>query len=118
MGLKAKIGSHVMDRFGYLAGKDQDRADDLNEAFADPDVDAVFALRGGWGASRLLPMLDYDMIRQNPKILLGYSDVTSLLNAILRNGPRYLHGPNVMSEWNEFTYSEMRRLLFVRAATV
>ena len=113
MGLKAKIGSHVMDRFGYLAGKDQDRADDLNEAFADPDVDAVFALRGGWGASRILPMLDYDMIRQNPKILLGYSDVTSLLNAIFaKSGLVTFHGPNVMSEWNEFTYSEMRRLLF------
>ena len=113
MGLKAKIGSHVMDRFGYLAGKDQDRADDLNEAFADPDIDAVFALRGGWGASRILPMLDYDMISKNPKILLGYSDVTSLLNAIFaKSGLVTFHGPNVMSEWNEFTYSEMRRLLF------
>ena len=113
MGLRAKIGSHVMDRFGYLAGKDQDRADDLNEAFADPDIDAVFALRGGWGASRILPMLDYDMISKNPKILLGYSDVTSLLNAIFaKSGLVTFHGPNVMSEWNEFTYSEMRRLLF------
>ena len=72
MGLKAKIGSHVMDRFGYLAGKDQDRADDLNEAFADPDIDAVFALRGGWGASRILPMLDYDMISKIRK----FSSVT------------------------------------------
>lgn len=113
MGLKAKVGQHVMDRFGYLAGKDQDRADDLNEAFADPEIDAIFALRGGWGASRILPMLDFEMISRNPKILLGYSDVTSLLNAIYaRSGMITFHGPNVMSEWNEFTYQEMRRILF------
>ena len=48
----------------------------------DPEVDAVFALRGGWGASRLLPFIDFDVIRDNPKIMLGYSDITSLLNAI------------------------------------
>ena len=55
MGLKARIGDHVMDRFGYLAGKDEDRAADINAAFADPRIDAVFALRGGWGVSRILP---------------------------------------------------------------
>ena len=49
-----------MDRFGYLAGHDRDRAADINAAFVDPEVDAVFALRGGWGASRLLPFIDFD----------------------------------------------------------
>lgn len=113
MGLKAKVGEHVMDRFGYLAGHDRDRAADINAAFVDPDVDAVFALRGGWGASRLLPFIDFDAIRDNPKIMLGYSDITSLLNAIYaKAGVVSFHGPNLMSRWNEFTYHSMREVLF------
>ena len=113
MGLKAKVGPHVMDRFGYLAGEDEDRASDINTAFADPEIDAVFALRGGWGASRLLPFLDFDLIAKNPKIFLGYSDITSLLNAIYaKAGVVTFHGPNVMSRWNDFTYQGMRDVLF------
>jgi muramoyltetrapeptide carboxypeptidase len=105
MGLGVKIGPHVMDRFGYLAGTDADRADDINAAFADQQVDAVFALRGGWGASRILPYLDFALIRDNPKVFLGYSDITSLLNAIYaKTGLITFHGPNVMSRWNPFTY--------------
>ena len=119
MGLKAKVGPHVMDRYGYLAGEDEDRASDINAAFADPEIDAVFALRGGWGASRLLPFLDFDLIAKNPKIFLGYSDITSLLNAIYaKAGVVTFHGPNVMSRWNEFTYQGMREVLFdARAST-
>ena len=113
MGLRAKVGEHVMDRFGYLAGRDRDRAADINAAFVDPEVDAVFALRGGWGASRLLPFIDFDVIRDNPKIMLGYSDITSLLNAIYaKSGVVSFHGPNLMSRWNEFTYQSMREVLF------
>lgn len=113
MGLNAKVGDHVMDRFGYLAGNDHDRAADINTAFTDPEVDAIFALRGGWGASRLLPFLDFESIRDNPKILLGYSDITSLLNAIYaKAGVVAFHGPNLMSRWNEFTYQSMRDVLF------
>ena len=113
MGLNAKVGPHVMDRFGYLAGEDEDRASDINTAFADPEIDAVFALRGGWGASRLLPFLDFDLIAKNPKIFLGYSDITSLLNAIYaKAGVVTFHGPNVMSRWNDFTYQGMRDVLF------
>ena len=119
MGLKVKVGPHVMDRFGYLAGEDKDRASDINAAFADPQIDAVFALRGGWGASRLLPFLNFDLIAKNPKIFLGYSDITSLLNAIYaKAGVVTFHGPNVMSRWNEFTYQGMREVLFdARAST-
>ena len=113
MGLRATVGEHVMDRFGYLAGNDRDRAADINAAFVDPEVDAVFALRGGWGASRLLPFIDFDAIRDNPKIMLGYSDITSLLNAIYaKSGVVSFHGPNLMSRWNEFTYQSMREVLF------
>lgn len=113
MGLKARVGDHVMDRFGYLAGHDRDRADDINAAFADPEVDAIFALRGGWGASRTLPFLDFKSIRNNPKIVLGYSDITSLLNAIYAMaGVVVFHGPNLLSRWNDFTYQSMREVLF------
>ena len=113
MGLRARVGEHVMDRFGYLAGHDRDRAADINAAFVDPEVAAVFALRGGWGASRLLPFIDFDAIRDNPKIILGYSDITSLLNAIYaKSGVVSFHGPNLMSRWNEFTYHSMREVLF------
>ena len=113
MGLQVRVGRHVLDRFGYLAGADADRAADLNRAFADADVKAVFPLTGGWGASRLLPLLDYDGIARQPKILLGYSDITSLLNGIhARTGLVTFHGPNAWSEWNEFSYRSMRAVLF------
>lgn len=113
MGLEVEVGKHVLDRFGYLAGADADRAADLNRAFADPDIKAIFPLTGGWGASRLLPLLDYRSIARNPKILLGYSDITSLLNGIhARTGLVTFHGPNAWSEWNDFSYRSMHQLLF------
>ncbi len=113
MGLRVVVGRHVLDRFGYLAGTDRDRATDLNRAFADPDIKALFPLSGGWGASRLLPLLDYDSIARHPKILLGYSDITSLLVGIhARTGLVTFHGPNAGSRWNAFSYRSMRALLF------
>ena len=78
LGLKVKTGAHYADRRGYLAGSDADRAADINAMFADKAVKAVVCARGGWGAARLLPLLDYDTIRRNPKVLLGFSDITAL----------------------------------------
>src|SRR6476646_6837197 len=72
LGFKVTIGAHLLDRHGYLAGDDRARADDINKAFADRSVAAVHAIRGGWGSARLLPYLDYEIIRRNPKVLLGY----------------------------------------------
>ena len=71
MGLKPKRGAHLLDKFGYLAGADKDRAADVNAMFADNEVKAIFAVRGGWGSARLLPYLDWPMIRANPKLLTG-----------------------------------------------
>jgi len=82
LGLKVRVGDHVMNRYGSLAGADKDRAADINRFFADRDVRAVLPTRGGWGSARLLPYLDFDTIRRNPKIILGYSDITALLNGI------------------------------------
>ena len=112
LGLKTLTGRHALDRWGYLAGKDEDRAREINDMFANPDVHAIFALAGGWGAARLLPLIDYEMIRRNPKVLLGFSDVTSLLIALYaRCGLVTFHGPTGNSSWNTFTAGYVRRLL-------
>lgn len=117
LGLRVRLGAHLRDRYGYLAGSDADRAGDLNAAYADPSVDAVFALRGGWGTARLLPLLDFDVIRGHPKILLGYSDITALLNAIhARTGLVTFHGPMGVSTWTRFSVDYFRRVLFAAEA--
>src|SRR3546814_14953407 len=81
--------------------------------FADEGVKAVICLRGGSGAARLLPLLDYDAIRANPKVLLGYSDITALHCGIhARTGLVTFHGPNGSSTWNDFTSNQFRRMFF------
>lgn len=113
LGLKAKLGTHALDRYGYLAGKDVDRAADVNAMFGDPEIRAVMAIRGGWGCSRILPFLEYELIRKNPKVLVGYSDITSLLLAITtRSGLITFHGPVATSTWNSFSVDYFRRILF------
>lgn len=113
LGLKIKLGNHLLDRYGYLAGKDSDRAADVNAMFADSSVQAIIAGRGGWGCNRILPLLDYKLIRNNPKIMMGYSDITSLLLAIyVKSGLITFHGPVGTSTWNEFTTNYAKRILF------
>lgn len=113
LGLRMKAGTHLLDRYGYLAGRDADRAADVNVLFGDPDVRAVLALRGGWGSARLLPHLDYAAIRRHPKILMGYSDVTALLNAVhARTGLVTFHGPVGISTWTPFSIEHMAAVLF------
>jgi muramoyltetrapeptide carboxypeptidase len=113
LGLKVRLADHLRDRRGYLAGADRDRAADLNHAFADPDVQAVVAIRGGWGSARLLPHLDYDAIGSHPKVLLGYSDITALHMAISsRTGLVTFHGPVGASGWNALTAGYVKRVLF------
>lgn len=77
-GYKVKLGAHVKDKHWYLAGKDQDRLDDLMTFFSDPEIDAIFCARGGYGCVRLLDKIDYTIIKQNPKIFMGFSDITAL----------------------------------------
>jgi muramoyltetrapeptide carboxypeptidase len=113
LGLKVKLGEHILDRYGYLAGKDSDRALDVNAMFADKSVKAIIAMRGGWGCNRILPLLDYIRIGSNPKILMGYSDITSLLLAInARSGIVTFHGPVATSTWNEFAVDYVKHILF------
>ena len=74
-------GKHLYDKWGYLAGKDNDRASDIMEMFKNTEVDIILCIRGGYGSGRLLPYLDYDVIKENPKIFAGFSDITVLLNS-------------------------------------
>ena len=81
LGLRVKLGKNFTNRFGHLAGTDAERASDFNEMFADPEVAAIICLRGGSGAARILPLIDYQQIKANPKPLLGYSDITTSMTA-------------------------------------
>jgi len=116
LGLKVKLGPSVMHRWGYLAGSDQARAKDLMEAWTDPDVKAVIAARGGYGAMRILPYLDFDAIRQNPKILLGYSDITALHLAFGKEASLItFHGPVAeiwASRMKEYNSRILQQVLF------
>ncbi len=112
LGLKVKLGTHLLDEYGYLAGQDADRAADVNAMFADRAVQGILTMRGGWGCSRILPLLDYELIRSNPKIIMGYSDITSLLLAIYaRSGIITFHGPVATSDWNPFSVNYVQRIL-------
>jgi muramoyltetrapeptide carboxypeptidase len=113
LGLKVKLGKHILDRYGYLAGKDTDRADDLNLMFSDRTIKAIIPMRGGWGCNRILPLLNYSLIRSHPKIIIGYSDITTLLLAInARSQMITFHGPVATSTWNQFTVDYFKRILF------
>jgi len=111
--LAPKFGKSVRKREGYLGGTVEDRVEDLHAMFRDPEVKAVFAIRGGYGASQLLDRIDYDLIRANPKIFLGYSDITALHLAIQkRAGLVTFHGPIVLSRFTPFTQTYFRKALF------
>lgn len=111
-GFKLKLGTHVKDRNGYLAGKDKDRAHDIMTMFNDHSIDAIVCTRGGWGSNRILPLIDFEIIKSNPKIFIGFSDITSLHMAISeKTGLVTFHGPVGKSDWNEFTLNSFNDVL-------
>ncbi|MGO8676978.1 MAG: S66 peptidase family protein [Limisphaerales bacterium] len=100
LGFRAKLAPNVRKRRGFLAGNDRERAADLMGMFCDPGVKAILCVRGGYGSSRLLPLLDYGAIRAHPKILVGYSDITSLHCALLKKANLVsFHGPMLNSDF-------------------
>jgi len=108
LGFEVILGDNYYDRHGYFAGEDAARASDINAFFKEPSIKMIFA-RGGWGAPRVLPLLDYDMIRANPKVLLGYSDATALLSAVhTKTGLVTFHGPSPL---NTFSAEHFRRVV-------
>jgi muramoyltetrapeptide carboxypeptidase len=111
-----KVGKHVMAQHGYLAGSDAQRADDFNSMLRDPGVKAIFAIRGGYGTPRLLHLVDYAAARRNPKIIVGYSDITALQLALFRkcslvtfSGP--MVGVEMWDQIDPFTEENFWRLL-------
>ena len=101
-GYQIKLGSSVRQSRGYLAGSDEVRARDINQMFADSEVKAIFCLRGGYGSQRILDKIDYDMIRRNPKIFMGYSDITALHIAIFQKCRLItFHGPMPATDMTE-----------------
>jgi muramoyltetrapeptide carboxypeptidase len=113
MGLVPKVAPHVAARYGYLAGTDAERAADVNAMFADPAVRAIFAIRGGWGCARILPLLDYGLIRAHPKLLVGFSDITALHMALAaRAGFATIHGPVAASSWGKVSWDSFRSIAF------
>jgi muramoyltetrapeptide carboxypeptidase len=103
IGYRVKLGKHAREVRGYLAGTDEQRASDINVMFSDKEVKAIVAVRGGYGTPRILPLLHYDIIKRNPKILVGYSDLTALQLAIFRKtGLVTFSGPMVGVEmWKD-----------------
>jgi muramoyltetrapeptide carboxypeptidase len=107
-GWEPVVGAHALARRGYLAGSDAERARDLNDALRDPAVDAVWCLRGGYGAMRILDAVDYDALRARPRALLGYSDITALHAAVARRcGLVSYHAPTARAELTEFSRASL-----------
>lgn len=112
-GLRIRVGRNVGKRTGYVGGSVDERLADLHEMFADPEVKAVFCIRGGFGTPHLLDRIDYSLIRRNPKIFAGYSDITALHLAIHKHaGLVTFHSPVVLSRFTEFSQDYFKRALF------
>lgn len=108
-GWETVLGEHAKNRHHYFAGKDEDRLADLNRALRDRNVDAVWCLRGGYGAMRLLEGVDYEALRRSPKAIIGYSDITALHSAIaIRCGLSTIHGPTARSRLSKFAEQSLR----------
>lgn len=103
-GFNVVLGKTLNEKLGYFAGSDEFRAKELNDLFGDKTIKGIFCMKGGWGCARLLDKLDYKLIQQNPKVLIGFSDITTLLIAITqKTGLVTFHGPVGNSGWNDYT---------------
>lgn len=116
MDFRVKVGPNCTKKYGYFAGTDKQRASDFMQFIEDPEVKAIFFLRGGWGAARILEHLDFDTIRENSKIIMGFSDATTLLNAITTKSSLVtFHGPSGNSSWNDYSIKYIRQVLVDRS---
>ncbi len=112
-GLRAKMGKNAGKRMGTYRSSIDERLDDLHAMFRDKEVKAIVCIRGGYGASQLLDRLDYDLIRRNPKIFLGYSDITALHLGINKHSRLVtFHGPMIVSDFSAYTQKYFTKALF------
>ncbi len=102
--LRVILGKNIFKSYRYMAGTDEERVDDLHEAFLNPDIKAIVCARGGYGAIRLLKLIDFDLIRRNPKIFCGYSDITALSLMFAKHSDLItFSGPMAQSDFNDVT---------------
>ena len=112
LGFRVRYSENMLVRKGFLAGTDEQRAEDINQMFADDEIDGIMCGRGGYGSGRILPLLDYDLIRNNPKVFIGFSDITAMLYGIYgKAGLVCFHGPVGTSDYTEITTEYFRKLL-------
>jgi muramoyltetrapeptide carboxypeptidase len=98
------LGKTLTKVVGYLSGSDEERAGEFNEFIADQSIKGIFFIKGGWGCGRVLDKIDYNQVKLNPKVILGFSDITSLLCAIHhKTGLVTFHGPVGNSSWDSFS---------------
>ncbi|PKL90128.1 MAG: LD-carboxypeptidase [Ignavibacteriae bacterium HGW-Ignavibacteriae-2] len=115
LGLKSYYTENILAKKGYLGGTDEQRVSDLHHMFENKEVKGIVCARGGYGCNRILPMINYDLIKNNPKILIGYSDITALLYAIYaKTGLISFHGPVGISTFNDFSLGYMKQTLMER----
>lgn len=118
LGLRVATGKNVRAKYGFVAGTDSQRLEDLHAAFANPEVKAVWCARGGYGCTRLLPYIDYHLIRKNPKVFIGYSDITALHLAFLqKTGLVGFHGPVAQSSFTPYTLEHFVAVVMEGQAT-
>ena len=112
LGFRVVFNESILNKNGYFSGNDIQRAKELMEMFLRKDVDGIMCARGGYGCARILPLLDYDIIKKNPKVLIGYSDITALLYGIYsKTGLVCFHGPVGISTFNEFSTNYFKDIL-------
>ncbi len=104
LGFKVFYTDRILAKAGFLGGTDKQRADDLNEMFANKEVKGIFCARGGYGSNRLAELINYDLVKKNPKVVCGYSDITALIYLLYsKTGLIAFHGPVATSSFNEFS---------------
>lgn len=112
LGFRVTYSERLMQKNGYFSATDDERAADVNEMFKRDDVKGIMCARGGYGCARILPFLDYDLIRDNPKPFIGFSDVTALHYAIYKNSKLItFHGPVGVSTFNQFSVDNFTNAL-------
>ncbi len=112
-GLEPVLSDHLLSGSGYKTRATEERIDDIHAMFADDTIEGIFAIRGGYGSARLLDKLDYGLIADNPKIFLGYSDITALHTAIhQQTGLVTFHGPVMLSSFSEYTAEHLQKMIF------
>ena len=112
LGLEPLVSQYAMASNGYLAGTDEQRLEDLHAAFSHPEIKGIWCLRGGYGCTRLLPHLNFELIRQNPKVFIGYSDITALhLSFGMHCNLVTYHGPVASSNATEYTIERFKEVL-------